>query len=208
MDEPERLAYLKKLPLFSALDDREFRALSMVFRSRDLASGERLFRERDLGTACYILATGALEVSITRGGQAHKLAMITSGQLVGHVAMIDRGPRSATLTALQPCTVLELGRSDFDRLVGEASSLAFKFQEVLAKLLTGQLRGATRDLTHLASREGTAIKPKPVAHPDIQDELRLVAMGMHGASMEDLEMLDSIEIVHSEADRYRDYKRR
>jgi selenocysteine lyase/cysteine desulfurase len=76
-----------------------------------------------------------VEVSVTRHGRKHRLAVLGPGQLFGEVALIDRRPRSATCTVRSDATLIEISSEVFEQLVNELSPLSLKFIEAVnAKL--------------------------------------------------------------------------
>jgi CRP-like cAMP-binding protein len=70
----------------------------------ELIENDLLFR-RDAGVdGCYFVERGALKVSVEdhTGGQTW-LAIVGAGDWVGELGLLDRHPRSATVTALTAC---------------------------------------------------------------------------------------------------------
>jgi CRP-like cAMP-binding protein len=84
---------------------------------RRFAIGETLVREGHADRALMILTSGSLEVSITdENGVPVVLDRIHAPSLVGEVAFLDGGPRSATLVATSDGELLRLDFDAFESL--------------------------------------------------------------------------------------------
>ena len=82
--------------------------------------GDVLIREGDRGDCAYIIETGNVEVLVLREGQLLQIGTRGSGSIIGEMAMIDDKPRTATIRAIEECTVMEISREDFTRRVESA----------------------------------------------------------------------------------------
>ncbi|MGP6086297.1 Crp/Fnr family transcriptional regulator [Antarctobacter jejuensis] len=79
-----------------------------------LDAGADLFRQGDDADAIYVLEDGAMEVSIL-SEDGHKLTLnfLGAGTIFGEIALVDGGPRSATVSAVEACTLLRISKADF-----------------------------------------------------------------------------------------------
>jgi F420-non-reducing hydrogenase small subunit len=73
--------------------------------------GEVVFRQGDPGDTMYIIQSGAFEVSQLRDDQKFVLAFLGKGDFFGEMALIDKHPRSATVTAIRRSRLLPLTRA-------------------------------------------------------------------------------------------------
>ncbi|MCG6117646.1 MAG: EAL domain-containing protein [Aquimonas sp.] len=97
----------------------------------ELVAGEVLFRESDPPDAAYLVERGRL--AITAGSDQRRIAEVGAGELLGEMAVIDRSPRTATATALEPCVLLAITPEQIaERLLNT--------DPVVRALLEGQLR--------------------------------------------------------------------
>jgi CRP/FNR family transcriptional regulator, cyclic AMP receptor protein len=146
---------LRRLPLFDSLTPREIGLLQSHLRRLRLASGEILFEEGAAGRACYVVLSGAIGVyKQLNPDRRERLAVLGPGALVGHMALIDNKRRSASCEAgPQGCSLLELGRQEFDRLFAANSPFAFKILDRVSTDLSARLREATARLTEAAAAE-------------------------------------------------------
>ncbi len=87
--------------------------LGSVARRMVLDKGEILFSEGDRGDALYAVMSGQLEVSVL-SSEGRKLALdvMRPGDLFGEIALFDPGPRTATLTTLGACSLLQVRNAD------------------------------------------------------------------------------------------------
>lgn len=143
---------LARLPLFAGMSPGELKTLESILVRRPLSTGEVLFNEGDRPRGCFVLLTGEINVlKRMPGGRNEHLATLRPGALVGHVALIDRRPRSATCVASSRSLALELANDDFDRLFSANSPFAFKVLDRVALDLVDRLRTATERLTEAAT---------------------------------------------------------
>src|SRR5690349_6669430 len=98
-----------------------------------LSVGELLFREGDPADCAYVLESGRLGVTVQRDGGSHVLAEMNAGSLVGEMALLDRGTRTATVTALEPSCLQRLER---DRLEDRVEAADPVLQHVLKVLMS------------------------------------------------------------------------
>ncbi len=72
-----------------------------------LAPGEMLFCEGDAGDQAYLIESGVVEVYVDRPNATHVIGHLSTNDLVGEMALISLGPRSASVRAIEP-TVLRV----------------------------------------------------------------------------------------------------
>ena len=103
--------------LFGGLDDDARRAVWANMRRRRFARGEVIFHEGDPGDALHHIVKGhvSVRVSTPRGDQAI-LRVLGPDDVVGEFAVVSPGPRSATVTALEPTETMMLDRESFAAL--------------------------------------------------------------------------------------------
>ncbi len=115
---------LRSVPIFRDLPADTFSALVQEMAQCELSAGELLFSQGDEGAECFVILAGSLEVLTYINGAEHRLETYHIGQLIGEMALIDRSPRSATVRALEPSTLLVLTEREFVRLIGSSPTMA------------------------------------------------------------------------------------
>ncbi len=123
----------RAFPGISQLEIDELLNRSQV---RNYAKGFVLTQEGKIESKFYILLDGRVSVTKTINNidQRH-LKELEAGDFFGEMALIHNAPRAATVTALEPVTVLEIDREDFDRVLRRSSSVAMAMvREISSRL--------------------------------------------------------------------------
>lgn len=194
---PEAVAGLPSLAAYAMSD---LKILLSASRGRELPSGEVLCREGDPGRSCFLLVSGALDV--TKHGVAKVLATLREGTFVGQMALVDHAPRSATVTASGPTAtiVLEFERDTFERLLATRSPLALQFQEQIAVAGIRQLRQATARLVDISGGDSASSTKAPaIGTPASQGRDDVLRYIQAAANEWDID-LDTIQFVHGEGE--------
>lgn len=149
------LPWIDKLEVFERFTPHERNMFASIASARKLAEGEILCREGEDGEDFFIVASGRLSVEKRLpDGNVESLYYIGPGRLVGQVALIDGGPRSATLRAYRSSVVLSYPRAEFERHYGASSRYCFKLMDVVLAQLSEQLRDADHVLSSLSGDAG------------------------------------------------------
>ena len=112
-----------------------------------VVDGAELCREGEAGVAMYLLVEGRVRVtSADVRGQPRLLAVQEAPALVGHMALIDGSPRSATCTADGEVRALVVEKSTYHALLGERSPAGMTLRRLLLSSLVRQLSGANHEL--------------------------------------------------------------
>lgn len=90
------------------------------FQAVTFVPGDVLLREGDTAAAAYLIESGAVEVSKMVDGRRIVLNTLGPGAIVGEMALIDRGPRSATVSATAKTIALIIDQKVFDRVLASA----------------------------------------------------------------------------------------
>ncbi len=92
--------------IFRGMDARTVEAITQVLFRVEVDSGETLFTQGAEGTSLVIVLDGLFElVQATEGGEIH-LADVQPGRVIGLTSLIDPGPRTATLRAMDDGVVV------------------------------------------------------------------------------------------------------
>ncbi len=104
------LRLLRHSPVFAPLPPPQLETVARRTRWTTMATGERVIREGDPGDRYYVIESGRMRV--TRLGQELRVLQGT-GVGFGEISLLCDIPRTATVTAIEPCVVLALDRADF-----------------------------------------------------------------------------------------------
>jgi CRP/FNR family cyclic AMP-dependent transcriptional regulator len=128
---------LRRVQLFAELDQGELEQLARLFKERRFSQGETVVREGSGGAAFYLIESGEAAVSV-RGAERPALR---PGDHFGEIALIDEGPRSATITATSDLVCYGLTFWDFRPLVQESGPLGWKLLQAMVEKLRAAERG-------------------------------------------------------------------
>lgn len=137
------LEILQDVELFEGLEQGEIEQIALLCTERRVAESEQLTIQGEPGDELYIITQGFLEVII--GGistsQRRVVVNLGAGQVVGEMALIDQGPRSATVRAIvEPTTVQVIKREAFEKLCMENNRIGYIVMRNLAADLSFKLR--------------------------------------------------------------------
>lgn len=128
MARDEKLDLLHRIPLFSAFDGKKLQRLGMLADEVDVPAGKVLMRQGDSGSDMMVLVRG--QVAVERDGE--RLNTLGPGDFFGEIALIDGGPRTATVTAEGPSSLLVISHRDFHSLMDEFPEVAQQVMNALA----------------------------------------------------------------------------
>ena len=104
---------LDDVELFEHLKKEDRNRFAEVVDCRRLAAGATLFNAGEPGESLFIVRSGEIELYIKdTAGQKIVLSIVSSGEVFGELALLDRGSRTATAVALVDSELLELDRED------------------------------------------------------------------------------------------------
>jgi len=130
---------LVDVPLFSNLSKRQLRHIAGLSEEQEFTEGTALAEEGKPGDTFYVLLEG--EAKVVRGGR--RMDRLIPGDFFGEIALIDGGPRTASVLATTPVTTLTITRSRFRKMLGEDPSIVLAMLEELAKRLRNNERSPT-----------------------------------------------------------------
>jgi sulfate permease, SulP family len=112
--------------------------------------GEVTFRQGDPGNELFIIAKGTASASLRQAaGGDIRLVTFAPGTVFGELAVLDAGPRSATVTADSELVCYILTGEQFTSLSEQAPALAIKLLANLARRMSHRLRDANRTIQQL-----------------------------------------------------------
>jgi len=121
-DEAQSLA---RVPLFKRLEPHELEKLAEEIDQVDYKAGEVIFNERDHGDALYVVEEGSVRIWVTDEDLNEvTLAELQPGQFFGELAVLDRGERSSSATAITDTHLHRLSSDDFQKFLIEHADCA------------------------------------------------------------------------------------
>ena len=128
MARDEKLELLHTIPLFARLDRHHIERLGALTEEVDVPAGKVLIRQGDTGDDLMVIVWG--QVGVERNGK--RINQLGAGDFFGEIALLERGPRTATCTAEAPTRLLVVNHRDFHALMEEFPAVAAEVLLTLA----------------------------------------------------------------------------
>jgi CRP/FNR family cyclic AMP-dependent transcriptional regulator len=138
---------LRNIPMFSTMDAARLKLLSFTSERVSYMAGEEFIKQGEVGESAFVIISGEVEVIIETADGATAIGTVNANQLVGEVALLHSGRRTATLRAKTPINCLMLSKDVFFHLLREFPEFSLAVMRDLAARLersTLQLREAKR----------------------------------------------------------------
>src|SRR5437667_2405740 len=146
--ELDRIQFLKTVPFFDRLSNRQLKSVSDIMFERKYDANESIFEEGQPGAALFLILDGKVAVEIFRETSTTRLAVLEKGAFFGEMALLDDTPRSATARALERTRTLALYRNDLNGLVYRHPRTACRIYRSLAGMIGDRLR-STNELVQM-----------------------------------------------------------
>ena len=130
----KHLDHLAEIPLFAALSKKDLGRIAKASNEVTVGAGHVLVDQGDAGRDAYVIVSGT--ATVKRNGR--KVGTLGPGDSIGELALLDHGPRTATVTADTPLTAIVLTAREFAGVLDEVPGLSHK--------LLAQLASRVRDL--------------------------------------------------------------
>ncbi|MDQ4125782.1 MAG: Crp/Fnr family transcriptional regulator [Actinomycetota bacterium] len=140
---------LGRTELFAGLPRTDLEAVAARGIVRSYPKGQILFYQHDPGQSLYVIIEGRVKAFVTsEDGAELNLGMFESPAILGEVALVDGGPRSASAEVVAPARLLVFTRAAFLELLAEHPALVEAYLRMLGKLIR-RLQDRTEDLVFL-----------------------------------------------------------
>ena len=163
-------------PVFGVLDEADRARLTERSRRVEVDKGQVVICEGDASDSVLVLLSGQMKaVTYSQEGDEFILNTVVPGDTIGEIGVLSGGPRTATVQATAPSTVLTLSRSALVQIIEERPALAVVLLEYLSHTVS-RLTGVASDLVHLDLATGGQVpaaedqrpcrRNHPRGHPD------------------------------------------
>jgi CRP/FNR family cyclic AMP-dependent transcriptional regulator len=122
---------LKRVPLFSGLDDRELEQIAATMRERRFSAGDTVTEEGAGGAGFFIVESGEADVKV----EGESRGSIGAGDYFGEIALLTGSDRTATIIAKNDMVCWGMTPWDFRPLVESNSTIAWKLLTAMADKL-------------------------------------------------------------------------
>lgn len=118
---------LKKIPLFSELNDEEFGLIQKLITFHDVTKKTVVLQEGEKGNSLFIIISGSVKISYyAPDGREVVLSLLEEGDFFGEMALLDNAPRSATASTITRSRLAQIRRDDFERLLLQKPQVTLK----------------------------------------------------------------------------------
>jgi Cyclic nucleotide-binding domain/HEAT repeats/TLC ATP/ADP transporter len=138
----ERVLFLRKVPLFATLPPPDLEPIARIAQEHAYLDGTTIAEQGEPGDAMHIIVSGEVSVIVhadadaDAGSGEHVVAVRSSGDVVGEMAVITSEPRMAGLVALGDVRVLSIERRQFESILRERPETSLAVITVLCRRLT------------------------------------------------------------------------
>ena len=136
---------LRGLAVFEGLNDTELARVAGISRIETFSRSQMITEQGAGDSDLFVVRAGLLEISVGEAGQGalppHTIVNLGEGQVVGEMALIDHGPRSATVRCVsETCSLIVIEREAFENLCAAAHHIGLIVYRNLAADLSFKLR--------------------------------------------------------------------
>jgi CRP-like cAMP-binding protein len=134
---------LQSVDLFEGLTADEVDQVAKICIERRFTPGELITKEGAAGTELYIITEGFVEILLgeRQAVSARVVVSLGPGQIIGEMALVDQGPRSASVRATSNPTVVQaIQRADLDALCQQETRIGYVIMRNLAADLSFKMR--------------------------------------------------------------------
>ena len=128
---------ISKIPIFDKLSPSDQELLAELWERRVLKEGEVLFVKGEVGSSMFVIEKGTIEISVPLGSKKERLRIshLHDGDFFGELSLIDGQPRTATATATEECSLLQMKRQEFVTFLLERPKVAIAMISEIGKRL-------------------------------------------------------------------------
>jgi CRP/FNR family cyclic AMP-dependent transcriptional regulator len=130
------LDHLARVPLFATCSTKDLQKIAKASDEIAVKAGTTLVDQGQQGREAFIVVDGT--AAVKRNGR--KITTLGPGAVIGELSLLDRGPRTATVTADTDMTVLVIDQRNFAGVIDQVPALAHKLLATLA----GRIRDLDR----------------------------------------------------------------
>lgn len=137
----EKMMILLKVDMFASFSHTQLAALAELTEEVTVQPGETIMRYGEPGDALYGIISG--RVSVERDGR--KMAELHQGDVIGEMALLERAPRSASVTALETSVLVKIRDEVFyDFCYGDETVIRSMIESLASRLRSMQGRNMRR----------------------------------------------------------------
>lgn len=125
----EKVLHLRQIPFFSGMESRELERLASIVEEVIFPAGSRIIEDGEDADSMYFIAEGKVRVHKRRA----ELRTLEESAYFGEMSLLDREPRSASVTAITDCLLLRLKHEDFHDILIDRPEVAVEIIRTLTQ---------------------------------------------------------------------------
>ena len=140
--------FFSELPLFSGLSVEELNDLLRCIQPVSYQPNDVIFRQGDTGDAAYVVQSGTVAIYVRH--PRHGRVLVTDlerGDVIGELALLDNGPRSASAIASNVCELIRIDSKEFNELRAALRPAPYKLMRGIALTICERLRDTNNRVT-------------------------------------------------------------
>lgn len=131
----ERILFFRRVPLFAALSPSDLKQVAAIAQEESFSDGVTIASEGEAGDVMFIIVSGEVSVISRRDQKEVEIARRKAGEYVGEMALINKEPRSATLTSVGNVRALCIDQKSFESLLRDRPDVSLAVIQVLSDRL-------------------------------------------------------------------------
>jgi len=133
-DQDNIVEILDRVPLFRRFDQRQLKRLANQFVNREYEAGKEIVTQGQGGVGLFVVVSGHAQAVLERlDGTKSVMNEFGPGDFFGEMALLDDGPRTASVIATEPTECLVLVQWDFFATLREEPNTAIMVLQTLAQ---------------------------------------------------------------------------
>jgi len=147
----EIIGFLKEIPLFAELSDKDLTELCKHIKLRRFMKNSPIVRQGDKGDNFYTIVSGKAKIVVTGNNGVEKtLGTLSTGDSFGETALIEKGPRTASIITLSQTAVFEISREGFEKFL---ASNAENREKITGKIRLGKMLLASSVFSFMSQKQ-------------------------------------------------------
>lgn len=132
----EIIKFLKQVPMFANLRNNSLWRLADLAQAVTYPKGSIILEEGAHAQGCFIIKSGQVEVIKSMGTASEKrIAILSSGDIVGEMAVIDDEPHSASVRTLEDTECVKISHWDFKAQLQAYPEIALQLLPIIVRRL-------------------------------------------------------------------------
>ena len=147
----EIIGFLKEIPLFAELKEEDLTELCKHIKLRRFMKNSPIVRQGDAGDNFYTIVSGKAKIVVTGNNGVEKtLGTLSTGDSFGETALIEKGPRTASIITLSQTAVFEINREGFEKFLASNTE---NREKITGKIRLGKMLLASSVFSFMSQKQ-------------------------------------------------------